>query len=64
MFDDFHGGPCGVAGLLVIQCGKVQVFKDRDQLVHEGRVDSPVLVVQPYLLRVFSEDSLLLCGRR
>ena len=40
------------------------VVKDRKQLVLEGRVDGHVLVVQPYLLRVFSEDSLLFCGQR
>ena len=63
MFDEVHGVSCGVAGVLVLQRGKLWVIKDRKQLVLEGRVDAPVIVVHPSLIHVLSEDSLLLCGR-
>ena len=62
MFDKVYDGPCGVAGVLVLQYGKVRFVKDRKKMVLGGRVDGPVLIVQPYLIRVFLEDSLLLRG--
>ena len=33
-------------------------------MVLEGQVDGPVLAIKPSLLRVFLENSLLLCGQR
>ena len=64
MFVGVHVGTCGVAGILILQHGKVRVVKYREQLVLEGRVDGPVLVVQPSLFCVLSEESILLRGRR
>ena len=64
MFYEVHDGPCGVAGVLVILCGKVWFTKDHEQLVLQGRVNGPVIVVQLSLLRVLLEISLLLRGRR
>ena len=64
MFDEVHGGPCCVASVLVLHREKVRVAKDCDQMVLEGQVDGPLLVVHPSLLRVFSEDYLLPYGQR
>ena len=64
MFDEVHGGPRGVAGVLVLRPDMVRVVKDCKHLVIEVRVNGPVLVVQPSLLRMLSEDYILLCGRR
>ena len=40
------------------------IFKDGDKLVFEGHVDHPAIVINSPLLLVFSEEALLLPGRR
>ena len=55
IFYEVHCGPCGIYSVLVLQRGKVRVVKDRQQLVLEGRINGPVLFVQPSMLCIFLE---------
>ena len=59
-----YHGPCGVPIILIIECCKVWVVEHREQLVLQHRVYGSVLFLQPLLLHMLAEDSLLFCGRR
>ena len=62
--NEVHGGPCRVFGVLVFQSRQVRVVKYHKQLVLQGQVEIPVIVVHTSLLHVISDYPILLCGLR
>ena len=54
----------GVTCVRIFQCQQVGVFEDGDEMVLQGSVDHPAIVVLAPLLLVLSEKALLLPGRR
>ena len=64
MHDDLEGHIRGVSSVNVLYCRHVCILKDGDDLVLEGGINPSALIIDVPILLVFSEEELLLPGRR